>query len=446
MGVSETSTTASAGSELSSASSWVPGLDDRAFADVLSASQSPAEREERLAAFRRLAAAPLPHGKMEEWRRTDPGRFPFRSFERLPNLSRGRVEPHPWDNDFDVVVAVDGNMFGIFDIHSRVAKSEVVVMSLADAWSRGLATGSALKEWGERPDCPDQFTLVGEPFWNLGLYVEVKPGIRLEGGLLVRYHHRNAQSLLMTRLLVCAGAGSAVRAVEWHDAPSEAEVMTVASKRWLIGEGAQLRWTTLRDEGPRAIHLADEWATLRRDAKLEWVTLNLGGRLIKARFTGDAAAPGAAAELDGLFFAHNQQHLDQKTLQVHSAPDTYSRLLYKGAVKDHAYSIYQGQIIAKPGAIRVDAYQKNNNLVLNDGARADSMPGLQIDADDLKCSHGSTIGNLDQEQLFYLRSRGIEERAARATLIRGFFEEVAQRIPYEHVRERLQQRVDERLA
>ena len=440
-------TTASApGLESENAPRWVTGFDDRLFARIAGTATTEAERAEREAAFKMYAAAPLPHGKMEEWRRTDPARFPFGRFERLPALSPQCLEPHAWDSDFDIVIAVDGQSYWVFDNSGGVRTGAVRIMPLAEAWRDGLGGQTILQEWGGRPDRPDKFTLIGEPFWNLGLYVDVRAGAHLERGLLIRYHHSQARKTLIARLVVHVGAGSDVSAVEWHDAPSDAEIMTIASKRWLLGDGARMRWTIVRDEGRRAFHLADEWATLRRDAKIEWVTLNLGGSLLKTRFTGDAVAPGAAAELDGLFFAHDEQHVDQKTLQVHSAPDTFSRLLYKGAAKDRARSVYQGQIIAKPGAMRVDAYQKNNNLVLNDGARADSLPGLQIDADDLKCSHGSTIGNLDEEQLFYLRSRGLDARTARATLIRGFFEEVAQRITHEQLRELLQRRIGERLT
>ena len=163
------------------------------------------------------------------------------------------------------------------------------------------------------------------------------------------------------------------------------------------------------------------------------------------KFGSDVAGEGSSAELDGLFFCDLDQHVDQKTLQIHSAPNTYSRLLYKGAVQDKGHSVYQGVIQARPGAIKVDAYQTNNNLILTDGAQADTIPGLLIDADDLKCSHGATIGNLDPDQLFYLRSRGFSEAAAKRILVLGFYDEIADRIPYEAIRARVHAIVEEKL-
>jgi Fe-S cluster assembly protein SufD len=186
-------------------------------------------------------------------------------------------------------------------------------------------------------------------------------------------------------------------------------------------------------------------ARVGRDAQVDQINLNFGGKVSKVKFGSDLAGPNSAAELDGLFFTTGEQHIDQTTWQVHSSPDTYSRLLYKGAVRDTSQSVYQGIIKAKPGAIRVDAYQTNNNIVLNDGARAHTIPGLLIDADDLKCSHGATVGNLDPDQIFYLRSRGIEEAEARRLVMLGFFEEVIERIPQDFIRERVQEIIRERM-
>jgi Fe-S cluster assembly protein SufD len=203
---------------------------------------------------------------------------------------------------------------------------------------------------------------------------------------------------------------------------------------------------TLQEWGANTFHIANDWARVDREGKIDWITLNFGSRLSRMSFGSDAVGEGASAELDGLYFATGDQHFDQITLQVHSSPHTTSNLLYKGAVKGKARSVYQGMIIAREGADGVDAYQKNNNLVLSDGARADSLPGLQIDTDDLKCSHGSTIGNLDADQLFYLRSRGLDENEARRTLIEGFCEEITGRIPYEFVRESVSRDIDVRLG
>jgi len=265
-------------------------------------------------------------------------------------------------------------------------------------------------------------------------------------GILIFHDLKSPQSVIVPRLLVVAGERSKATIVEQMVSPSEALIQTVMAKELYVAQAAILRMITLQEWGANTFHIANDWARVEREGKIDWVTLNFGSRLSRMSFGSDAVGEGASAELDGLYFATGVQHFDQITLQVHSAPHTTSNLLYKGVVKDKAHSVYQGMIIAREGADGVDAYQKNNNLVLSDGARADSLPGLRIDTDDLKCSHGSTIGNLDADQLFYLRSRGLDENEARRTLIKGFCEDIAGRIPYEFVRAAVTREIDARIG
>lgn len=425
---------------------WIAGYDEAAFRAVADAAQHPAERAAREAAFKKYAAAPTPHGKMEEWRRTDPASLPFARMARLPYLSARSVGGHEWDEAFDVVIAVAEHGWQVMDRAGLVAQGAMSVQELSRAFIERTISEEEIAAWAPRPDAVDKTALLADAFWNVGFYIKVAEGVEVPRGVLIRWANAATGKALIGRLVVWMGSRSRMTIFERHDAPHRAEVLSIFSKRINVAEAARVSWATLRMEGDRAVHVADEWISLERDARVEWTICNFGGRLIKGRFTGDARQAGAAVELDGLYFACGDQHVDQKTLQVHSSPDTFSRLLYKGVVEDRAYSVYQGRIIARPGAVRVDAYQKNNNLVLNDGARADSMPGLQIDADDLKCSHGATIGNLDEEQLFYLRSRGLDERTARATLIRGFFEEILQRLSFEPARQAVAQQITARIA
>lgn len=425
---------------------WIVGYDEAAFRAVAGVTPHPAERAAREAAFRRYAAAPTPHSKMEEWRHTDPASLPFARLPRLPSLSECLVSAHEWDTAFDIVIAVTERGWQVIDRVGLVAQGAVSVWDLSKALVEGVTSEEEISLWSPRPDQVDKVVLLADAFWSVGFYVKVAPGVEVPRGMLIRCANAASSNALIGRLVVQMGSRSRMTVFERHDSLHRADVLSVFSKRINVAEAARVSWTTLRMESDRAVHIADEWVSLERDARVEWTICNLGGRLIKGRFTGDARQAGAAVELDGLYFACGEQHMDQKTLQAHSSPNTFSRLLYKGVVKDRAYSVYQGRIIAWPGAVRVDAYQKNNNLVLNDGARADSMPGLQIDADDLKCGHGSTIGNLDNEQLFYLRSRGIDEQTARAVLIHGFFEEILQRLLFEPAREAVAQQITARIA
>jgi Fe-S cluster assembly protein SufD len=181
-----------------------------------------------------------------------------------------------------------------------------------------------------------------------------------------------------------------------------------------------------------------------RDATLHHFVTVFGGLLSKVRFDANLVGTGADVDLDGLYFGHEDQHMDLRTVQNHKAPHANSRTFYKGAVKDEARSVYQGLIAVDHGAVQTDAYLTNNNLILNDGARADSIPSLQINTDDVKCSHGSTTGKIDAEQLFYLQSRGFSDNEAKSMLVQGFYDELIVRVP-EVVQEALRQKVTERI-
>lgn len=421
------------------AAGFVAGFDGAAFGAMDVGAEPSAVRALRERAFSLYRDVPMPTTRMEEWRRTDPARFPFSRMGRLPTLRQAPSEPHEWDAAFDVVITVGDESYDVRDVTGALRDGRVVVLPFDQA-------AAEVMEESARAEGVGKFEALNDAFWNLGLLVRVAPKAELERGILLRYRQTKANGILVPKLVVLAGEQSRATLVERMESPDGVEVMSVMSKECHLGAAAKLRIVSLREWGDKTYHIASDWARVERDAQIDWITLNLGGKCCKMRFGSNGAGPGASAELDGIYFADREQHLDQRTLQVHSSPHTYSRLLYKGVVKDSAYSIYQGLIVAKPGAIKVDAYQKNNNLVLNDRARADSLPGLQIDADDLKCSHGSTVGNLDEDELFYLRCRGIDEGTARKLLIRGFFEDIAGRIPYDLVKDAVYRGIDAKIG
>jgi Fe-S cluster assembly protein SufD len=247
-------------------------------------------------------------------------------------------------------------------------------------------------------------------------------------------------------LLVVLGKNAELKVVEQFSSPDDVTVLAVTTKELYVGEGGRLSMATLQEWGAKSYLIDNDMALVERDATVDWITLNVGSKVSKMKFGSDVAGPGSSAEMDGIFFASDNQHFDQTTWQIHSSPHTYSRLLYKGAVKDKGHSVYQGIIQAKPGAIDVDAYQTNNNLVLNDGAKADTIPGLLIDADDLKCSHGATIGNVNEEEVFYLKTRGLSDQQARKIVIMGYFEEIIERLPFDCVQALVRSRVEAKLA
>lgn len=425
---------------------FAAALDAARFQDVDTSSSSPLVREKRKAAFNTYRSLPMPTLRDEEWRRTDPALFALDNFQLLPSLGPvAAADSQELDEQFDVVVSVTENGFHINDRSGLIAAGKVVVLDLESAAQRhpDLVArhlhGPALIETGRK------FTELNGAFWNFGLFIHVPPRTVLPCGVLVRYQLSRPGALLVPKLVVVAGEGSDAKVVEVFQSADACPTFCIGARELYVEQAARLQVFGLQEWGRTSFHLGEDWSRVARDAQVDWVTLTLGSKASKMTMGCDVSAPNSNAYLSGLFFADRDQHVDQRTLQQHSAPNTYSNLLYKGAVKDQGHSVYQGIIAASRGAIKVDAYQMNNNLVLNSGAKADSLPGLKIDADDLKCSHGSTMGNLDEEQLFYLRCRGFSEAEARKTLVLAFFEEIIAKIPYAFLQDKVREDVNRKI-
>ena len=212
-----------------------------------------------------------------------------------------------------------------------------------------------------------------------------------------------------------------------------------------VADGANLRFVELQSWGKHVWNFSHERANVGCDANLDWIFGAVGSRLTKNFSDLDLVGKGASGRMSGFYFADGTQHLDHDTQQNHLVPNTSSDLLFKGALKDASRSVWQGMIHVAPGAQKTDGYQANRNLILSEDARADSIPGLEISADDVRCTHGATIGKIDPEPLFYLRSRGIPQEDAERLVVEGFFDPIMQRIPFEGVRERFQQAIKDKL-
>jgi Fe-S cluster assembly protein SufD len=186
-------------------------------------------------------------------------------------------------------------------------------------------------------------------------------------------------------------------------------------------------------------------ALLARDARLHDLTATFGGTLARTETQSELAGPGADSEMLGLYFAHGEQHLDHYTLQHHAEHHTKSDLLYKGAVKDRAHTVYSGLIKLEEAAQKADAYQSNRNLLLSSEARVDSIPQLEIAANEVRCTHGSTTAPVDEMQLFYLMSRGVPKHIAQQVLVKAHLYDVLTRIPLEALREHIERVIEEKV-
>lgn len=436
----------------SNAGQELPGLNVAAWEQLCGRMSEPAElHAERIAALARYLQLPAPYPRAEEWRHTSPELFSFADVMLAPSSRVAEdVEPGPWDEDFDAIIEVRDDAVAIKDRTGRVAAGDLDVLPLATAAERfpALWAGPANVGMSQRR----KFVALNHAFWTTGFLVRVRAGAPV-CRVLLRWRFAEAGRLYLPRLKVVVEPLAQLSLVERFQslagvsgaAGKCAVLLVVGAHDFHVAADAALERVALHEWGGATACVAEDWAYVAARGRVDWVTAVLGGRAVKLVAGCEVAGPEATAHLNGLYFADGEQRVDQRTEQRHAASDTTSYLLYKGAVRDRSHAVYQGLINACPGAIRVDAYQMNRNLILNEGAHADSLPGLEIDADDLKCSHGSAIGSLDPEQIFFLRARGLDEAAARRLLVAGFFDEVIAKLGYARIQEHLRACVREKM-
>ncbi|MBW3592602.1 MAG: Fe-S cluster assembly protein SufD, partial [Actinobacteria bacterium] len=259
-----------------------------------------------------------------------------------------------------------------------------------------------------------------------------------EKPLYVRIGHTAERASLFFRLLVVAEEGARFTLVEEYASADEAlPGYTNAAVELYVRQAAKLEYVSIQNLSRETWHFASHHARVERDAELDWVAGGFGTKKGKVRIQNDLAGPGATSRVTGAYFADGTQHLDYDTFQEHMAPSTTSDFAFKGALRDAATSVWRGMIRVEPDAQKTNAYQENRNLLLSPQAHADSIPGLEIMANDVRCTHGATIGQVDREQLFYLMARGLSRAEAERLIVRGFFADILDRIELEPVRETL---------
>jgi Fe-S cluster assembly protein SufD len=255
-----------------------------------------------------------------------------------------------------------------------------------------------------------------------------------------------AGSSLFGRTLLVVGDYAEVALVdELTSDDFSTRTLSNATTEIVTGEGARVTYVSLQKYGSGVLHLATDRVVVGRDAKVTTVHVALGSDVTRVDLKCRLPAPGAHLSMLGLYLAHDGQHFDHQTLQDHISAHASSNLLYKGALMDQGRSIFRGLIRVHPRAQRTDAYQTNRNLILSPGARADSLPNLEIAADDVRCSHAATVGQLDEEEIFYLQSRGISKAEAMRLVIFGFFGEVLAALPLLSLRQELVRTIERKL-
>jgi Fe-S cluster assembly protein SufD len=375
-------------------------------------------RADALAAYERL---PLPDTTQEAWRFTDLRGFDPDAFSANGARSVVRAEQMLEIDVAGLATVSEGG------IEIERTPEGVTFEPLSDHELLGTLVGAENK-----------FTAHNAAAWKHGLLVRVPRGVALDKPLYVRLANSVEHGSLFWRLLVIAEEGSRFSLIEEYSSssPSLAGYSNAVAELF-VEQGAKLEYVSLQNLSRETWHFATHHARVDRDAELDWVAGGFGSKKGKIRIQNDLAGPGATSRVTGAYFADGEQHLDYDTFQEHIAPNTTSDFAFKGALRDTASTVWRGMIRVEPDAQRTNAYQENRNLLLSDKAHADAIPGLEILANDVRCTHAATLGRVDREQLFYLMARGLPRSEAERLIVRGFFQDILDRIDLEPVRETL---------
>jgi Fe-S cluster assembly protein SufD len=427
-------------------STLAPGFTRDAFEAFLTTRCEPSWltrlRTEAWDAFEKME---IPSRREEEWMRTDIRLFKLDRFgmpgDLVPGLGvpgalltagvdlAGRtvsLNSRPLEDHFDPDLAKKGVLFGNLDRmlaeHAEVVRPHLFQVVSAKA---------------------DKFAALHGACFSGGAIVYVPRGVRVEKPFHILSGLAAGGVDLSHALIVLEEGAEATVLAE--TAGDDGPGLHCGSIEIVVGSGAKLRYVNLQNWGTGTWHFAHQRAVVHRDGALQWTIGALGSRLAKVNQHVVLAGEWADAEVNGVMFTEGKQHLSYHTLQHHRAAHCRSDLLYKGAVQDHSHLVWRGMIKVDPGAQKTNGYQRNDNLILTETARADSIPGLEIEADDVICTHGATAGRVDDQQVFYARCRGLTRKEAVRMIVAGFFQQVFDRITIESVREALGHAIGRRI-
>ena len=441
-------------SSLSASTAAPAGFTEDAFEAFLKGRDEPGWLvDRRREAFARFRAFAWPTSRDEEWRRTDIRSFKLDAFAPPAPHEPSAAAKAGFDPLWEALSAHYGT--GVAHVDGAVVRTPDPA-KLGGAVFADLAT--AARDHAEilkrhlltdvvKPS-DDVFAALHGAFWSGGSLLYVPKGVKVElplfsiAGLSAEGRVDFGHTLVVLEEGAEATLVRETASVGRGDAPG----LHVGALEVVQAESSKLTLVNIQNWDGSTWHFTRERAVVGRDATLQWTVGALGSRLSKVNQEVALAGERASAQVNGVMFTTGKQHLAYFTRQDHQAPHTTSDLLYKGGLKDRSRVVWKGMIRVEKDAQRTDAYQKNDDLILSDSARADSIPGLEIEANDVRCTHGATAGRVDEEMIFLCQARGIPRDTAVRLIVEGFFANVYDRITLEPVRETLRRAVAEKLG
>ncbi len=406
-------------------------------------------RNRRLEAFRIYQELPMPTRTDEEWRRTDLRRLKLDEIGAYAPASRSIAEsPLRLDASGSGGTLIQDNGDCVSQsTQSSVSDDGVIFCSLDEAVkSHGDLVEKYFMTRSVTPES-SKFAALNGAFWSGGAFVYVPDGVDVALPIRTLYSFSDGASGHFPHTLVVLGARSHLTYVEEYASPDlhSSKALSAGVVEVIVGQEARLTQITLQEYLGGVFDINYQRALLDRDSRLDWLVIGLGDGTTKSNIEVAMQGPGASTQMLGILWGYGHQHTDYHTLQDHQAPNCTSDLLYKGALVDHAESIFSGRIRVEKGAHRTDSYQANRTVILSDHASAYPSPNLEIEANDVRCTHGASVGKVDADQLFYLMSRGLSRELATKIIVEGFFEEVLQREPAGSIRENLRDLIQRKM-
>jgi Fe-S cluster assembly protein SufD len=415
--------------------------------------ESGASHEARLRAWDLYESLPMPQRTEEEWRRTD-----------IRALKLDRLRPHAGLETAGVDPLVALEEAGVENAAAQIALGPNAGVIVQRDASTILATldpevaakgviftdlATAVRDYPElveryfmtqavKPSL-GKFEALHAAYWQGGLFLYVPKGVTVDAPFRSFSVISESGAAVFAHTLAVLEEGAEAFVVDAFRSPSQ-DVQSFASAvvELIVGDDAKLRYVQVQDWGRNVWNFMTERAILGNDSLLNSLHVTLGSRFSKSSIAAHLRGKNSLAEMLGIFFADGDQFFDHHTWQLHESPYTTSDLEFKGALKGNARSVYSGLIKVSEGAQKTDAYQQNRNLILSRTARADSIPNLEIAANDVRCTHGATVSQVEEEHLFYLQARGIPRSEAQKLIVEGFFRPVIDRIPVEEIQDFLE--------
>jgi len=387
--------------------------------------------ERRTEAFERSLQMPLPTPKQEDWRYTDITTLQLEDYppvawnptlqEQFPQTVPPFLTEHPTIR----VVHRSGFDFEV-EIPESLRQNGVQVRDLRAVLTQNPE--QIRQDLGRLAPLPgDKFSFLHTACWDTGLYIYLPPNVDVEGVIEV-VHWFETPGAHFPHTMIVAESGSRANIVQSFLSTEDAHVLAIGAVEVFCGANSELRHALIQRMGRNSIFLTSVDYEQKRDSRVLSLVVGLGAQLGRTVLQHLMNEPGTEARPLGLFFGDQDQHLDFRTLQDHRVGHTTSDLLYKGVLDDSASSVFSGMIRVHPGAQHTDAYQANRNLLLSGEAQAYTIPNLEIGANEVRCTHGATVGPIQPDEVFYLRSRGLDHETAEALLVMGFFEVVLREI------------------